>query len=42
MQIDPQHGLILVFMVQHAGWPNVGGKKIVPTFEQAAIKAFAK
>jgi CubicO group peptidase (beta-lactamase class C family) len=38
---DAQHGLITIFLVQHAGWPNADGKKIQPTFEQAAIKAFA-
>jgi len=42
MQIDPQRQLIVIFMVQHAGWPNASGNQIFPTFQQAAVKAFAK
>ncbi len=42
MQIDPQRQLILIFMVQHAGWPNASGNQIFPTFQQAAFQAFAK
>ena len=39
---DQKRQLITIFLVQHAGWPNEGGGKILPTFEQAALKAFAK
>ncbi len=42
MHIDPERGLITVFMVQHAGWPNDGGKKVQPTFQKAAQEAFGK
>jgi len=40
--IDPDKQLVMVFMVQHAGFPNNDGGKIRPTFEQAAVKAFGK
>jgi len=36
MQIDWQHGLILIFMVQHNGFPNNGGKSR-DAFKQAAV-----
>jgi CubicO group peptidase (beta-lactamase class C family) len=36
MRVDPERGIITVFMVQHAGWPNDGGSKVFPTFMQAA------
>ena len=42
MHIFPQHQLVTVLMVQHGEWRNDEGKKIVPTFHQAAIKAFGK
>ena len=42
MHIFPQYGIITVFMVQHGDWRNEAGTKILPTFQQAAIKAFAK
>jgi CubicO group peptidase (beta-lactamase class C family) len=41
MHIYPQQQLITVLMVQHTDWGNDDGKKILPTFQQAAIKAFA-
>ncbi len=41
MEIDREHGLILVFMVQHAGFPN-DGEKSRDAFKQAAIAQFAK
>jgi CubicO group peptidase (beta-lactamase class C family) len=42
MQIDPQHRLITIFMVQHAGFANPETKKeLLPTFHLAANKAFA-
>jgi CubicO group peptidase (beta-lactamase class C family) len=37
---DPEQQLITIFLVQHAGWPNASGAKILPTFKQAAVKAF--
>ncbi|MBV9864972.1 MAG: beta-lactamase family protein [Abitibacteriaceae bacterium] len=40
MTIDTQHGLITVFLVQHAGFPGEGGKSY-DAFKQAAIKALA-
>jgi CubicO group peptidase (beta-lactamase class C family) len=36
MKIDPQLGLITVFMVQHAGFPGQEGTAIEKAFEQAA------
>jgi len=42
MTVDPEHRLITVFMVQNAAWRNAEGKKIEPTFRQAAIEMFAK
>jgi CubicO group peptidase (beta-lactamase class C family) len=42
MWIDPDKKLITVFMVQHSGFPNNEGGKIRQTFEQAAVKFFAK
>jgi CubicO group peptidase (beta-lactamase class C family) len=41
MEIDRQYGLIFVFMVQHAGFPNDGGRSR-DAFKQAAIAQFAK
>jgi CubicO group peptidase (beta-lactamase class C family) len=40
--VDPQTGLVLVFMVQNAGWRNDDGKKILPAFTQAAVERFGK
>jgi hypothetical protein len=31
-----------LFLVQHAGWPNESGNRILATFQQAAIQAFGK
>ena len=36
MRVNPERGLITIFMVQHAGWPNDSGKQILPTFMKAA------
>ncbi|MGD0814784.1 MAG: serine hydrolase domain-containing protein [Verrucomicrobiota bacterium] len=41
MEIDRKHGLIFVYMVQHAGFPNDGGKSR-DAFKQAALLQFAK
>jgi len=41
MWIDPEQGLITVFMVQAAGFPG-DGNKALPAFKQAAAKAFGK
>lgn len=38
--VDSQFGLVLVFMVQNAGWRNADGKKILPAFTKAAVEAF--
>ena len=40
MQIDRKRGLVLVWMVQHAGFPGNGGKS-QDAFKQAALAAFA-
>ena len=37
---DTKHGLILVWLVQHAGFPGEGGKA-QGTFKQAAVEAFS-
>jgi CubicO group peptidase (beta-lactamase class C family) len=39
MTIDPKRGLILVFLVQHAGFPGDGGK-VRGDFEKAAVGRF--
>jgi CubicO group peptidase (beta-lactamase class C family) len=39
--VDPARGLVMVFMVQSAGYPNQDGGKIYPTFMKAA-EGFAK
>ena len=41
MTIDPQHGLIFIWMVQHASFPRDGAKSR-DAFMQAARAAFAK
>ena len=41
MTIDPQHGLIFIWMVQHASFPGDGAKSR-DAFMQAARAAFAK
>ena len=40
--VDTQFGLVLVFMVQNAGWRNDDGKKILPEFTKAAVETFGK
>jgi CubicO group peptidase (beta-lactamase class C family) len=42
ISVDPQLGLVLVFMVQNAGWRNDDGKKILPAFTEAAVGMFGK
>ncbi|HEY1067195.1 MAG TPA: serine hydrolase domain-containing protein [Pirellulales bacterium] len=42
MTIDPEHGLVLIYLVQHAGYANDDGGKILPAFQQAAVNAFSK
>ena len=42
LSVDPQLGLVLVFMVQNAGWRNADGKKILPAFTAAAVGTFGK
>ena len=42
ISVDPKLGLVLVFMVQNAGWRNDDGKKTLPAFTQAAIDRFGK
>lgn len=42
ISVDPQLGLVLVFMVQNAGWRNDDGKKILPAFTEAAVGTFGK
>jgi CubicO group peptidase (beta-lactamase class C family) len=39
MTIDPKHGLITVFMVQHAGFPK-DGEKSHAAFQRAALQRF--
>ena len=41
MSIDPQHGLITIFMVQHAGFP-LDGKESGGAFKKAATDRFGK
>ncbi|HZZ72520.1 MAG TPA: serine hydrolase domain-containing protein [Pirellulales bacterium] len=42
MEIDPAHGLITVFLVQHAGYPGPNGKLVYPTFIEATKQFIAK
>lgn len=42
LSIDPKRGLVLVFMVQNAGWRNDEGKKILPALTKMAVEAFGK
>ena len=42
MRIDPERGLITVYMVQHAGYPGKEGGKVRDAFEKAAVKEFGK
>jgi CubicO group peptidase (beta-lactamase class C family) len=41
MTIDPKSGLVLVFMVQHAGFPG-NGKQCQAEFKKAAVRAFGR
>ena len=37
MNVDPRNGLITIYLVQHAGYPNGDeGKKVLPAFQKAA------
>ena len=40
MQVDPKHGLVLIYMVQHAGYAGPDGGKILPTFRKVAVDTF--
>ncbi len=42
MQIDRERGLVLIYMVQHAGYPNDTGKQIYPTFAETARALYAR
>ncbi len=42
MWIDPPRGLVMVYMVQHAGYPGKDGGRIWPALQKAAETAFAK
>jgi len=42
LSVHTDSGLILIFMVQNAGWRSDEGKKISPTFSSAAFKQFKK
>ena len=42
MRIDPARQLVMIFLVQHAAWPNNSGNGVLSAFQQAAIRAFAK
>ncbi len=42
MRISAQHQLATIYLVQHAGYAGPNGDKIMPTFEEAAVAAFAK
>ncbi|WP_166647274.1 serine hydrolase domain-containing protein [Prosthecobacter fusiformis] len=41
LSVDKKHGLVLVYLVQHSGFPGEG-KKALGAFKSRAIKAFAK
>ena len=40
MKIDPAHGLVFVYLVQHAGWRDDVGKTGPGVFRKAALEAF--
>jgi CubicO group peptidase (beta-lactamase class C family) len=42
MSIDPQKQLVMVYLVQHAGYANHDGGKILSTFKDAAREMFGK
>lgn len=39
--LDREHGLITIFLVQHAGWSK-DGKLVLPAFQKAAVEAFGQ
>ena len=39
MNVDPNCGLVAVFMVQNAGWREEG-KQALPIFSRAAMESF--
>jgi CubicO group peptidase (beta-lactamase class C family) len=41
LHVDPDRGLVTVFMVQNAGWRTDAGKQIEPAFRAAAAARFA-
>ena len=42
LHVDPQHGLVTVFMVQNAGWRSDAGRQIEPAFRAAATQRFGR
>jgi CubicO group peptidase (beta-lactamase class C family) len=40
--VDPQQGLVTVFMVQNAGFPGTEGPKLMPAFNKAVRETFGK
>jgi CubicO group peptidase (beta-lactamase class C family) len=38
---EKEHGLIMIFLVQHAGWPK-GGENTLGVFQKAALDTFAR
>lgn len=40
LHLDVKHHLVLVYMVQHAGYPNGGGNKVHAAFTKAAEEQF--
>jgi CubicO group peptidase (beta-lactamase class C family) len=42
MTVDPRKGLVMVFLVQHDGYPGKDGDKIRPTFVKAAVEKYGK
>jgi CubicO group peptidase (beta-lactamase class C family) len=38
MQIDAEHQLISIYLVQHAGYPGDAGGKILPAFRKAVLE----
>jgi CubicO group peptidase (beta-lactamase class C family) len=42
LKIIPERGLVLVFQVQHLGWPKDGKNRALPAFHAAALAAYGK
>lgn len=42
MNVDPERGLVTIFMVQHAGWPNGGGGPVQAAFLKEALREFGQ